>query len=80
MGRVIAGADFGSNKTGYIVAEAKNGGLFPLARLAGGRGVGRRLERQLALAAADVADLVGEIEEPLEKDAVVARVHGRASH
>src|SRR5687768_11071285 len=29
---VIAGADFGSNKTGYIAAEAKNGDLFQLER------------------------------------------------
>src|SRR6188768_1204271 len=32
MGIVIAGADFGSNKTGYIVAEVKAGELFQLDR------------------------------------------------
>ncbi len=32
MGMVVAGADFGSNKTGYIVAEAKGGELVQLER------------------------------------------------
>jgi len=32
MGMVIAGADFGSNKTGFIAAEAKNGSLEQIAR------------------------------------------------
>lgn len=32
MGMVIAGADFGSNKTGYIVAEVRDGDLEQLAR------------------------------------------------
>ena len=32
MGMIVAGADFGSNKTGYIVAEAKGGELVQLER------------------------------------------------
>ncbi len=32
MGMVVAGADFGSNRTGYIVAECKGGELLQLAR------------------------------------------------
>lgn len=32
MGMVVAGADFGSNKTGYMVAEWKGGELFQIER------------------------------------------------
>jgi len=49
MGRILAGADFGSNKTGYLVAEARDGGLRVIeresrfTRLAEGLGRDRRI-------------------------------------
>ncbi|MSR46658.1 MAG: hypothetical protein EXS13_06290 [Planctomycetes bacterium] len=55
MGRIVAGADFGSNKTGYIVAEAKGGELHPIeresrfTRLAEGMGKSGRIHGEAVL-------------------------------